>query len=430
MSSSLRGCIGLHRTLMTGACMGLLAFFMNACSSIGPQAGVMPHPVVIAPANIPQGAVAQLVAGNLTSPLRDVTYTADWFLDLLLALGPQGRLPKTRDSIGSYRSTDKAPLAGFAQPSFSRLAKGTPPLVNKDNETEDGRHVFLWHGVGLRMSGLQVVTALNDAVTAEQVREIWLSAYEEYGRARATEFVLIHAPGRNGWAAWEAALPLIATPAARAIWLTSSDAPNFPQSEQPSETGVQLVIAHPAYDSGRKPLAYFTTATSVPYSDSLAVALQKAAEQALNSAGLKPADIGRIVRDSGMGNGGVVNDKDRRNENAEARKKAINEAVRALFVEGEPLIASSIDLTSTLGDLGASTVNLSLLIGAFACHEGKQPVLYLSARDPGVAHALLILPSPDYSETDVWRRAAPRNTGERDRHRPWGGQHRTARPDR
>ena len=69
-----------------------------------------------------------------------------------------------------------------------------------------------------------------------------------------------------------------------------------------------------------------------------------------------------------------------------------------------------------------------MLIGAFACHERKHPVLYLSVCDPGVARALVILPSPQYSETDVARRERDADRGKY-WNRPWWGQRKDGKPE-
>jgi hypothetical protein len=402
-----------RRMLVMGGLAGMLGLLTKGCVSVNKPTATTPAAQAIDLASIPRGAVAQLIAGNLSSALRDVGYPADWFLANLLALGLQGKPPKLYRHISGGKT-----LADFAEDHFDVIANSYTFLVSYYNKEVEGYHMFLWHGV--RMNGLQIVAALDESVTSEEAWHAWRQAYFYYGEK--SKPVLTYAPGHHGWSAWEAALQLIATPEAKAIWLTSADAPNFPSDNLSNEVGVQLVLGHPAYDSGRKPLAYFSAVAVALYVDSAPMALQSAIQQALSDTGLNAKDIGSIVHDSGRGMG-----KGKLNEEARKRQGVINGTMQMLFPNINPL-TNVIDLSSTFGDLGASTVNLSLLIGAFACHERKHPVLYMSVRDPGMARALVILPSPEYSETDMARRWRPVNQRSF-WSRSWWGQRRDGKPD-
>jgi hypothetical protein len=55
-------------------------------------------------------------------------------------------------------------------------------------------------------------------------------------------------------------------------------------------------------------------------------------------------------------------------------------------------------------------------------------VLYLSIRDPGMARALVILPSPEYSTTDTARRERDVNY-RKYWNRPWWGQRKDGKPE-
>ncbi len=67
-------------------------------------------------------------------------------------------------------------------------------------------------------------------------------------------------------------------------------------------------------------------------------------------------------------------------------------------------------------------------MAAFACHERQHPVLYLSSRDLGAGRAVLVLPSPDYSATDVPRRNRKITYGKQT-NRPWWGESKDGKPD-
>ncbi|MCY1250318.1 hypothetical protein D9M72_639470 [compost metagenome] len=67
-------------------------------------------------------------------------------------------------------------------------------------------------------------------------------------------------------------------------------------------------------------------------------------------------------------------------------------------------------------------------MAAFACHERKHPVLYLSSRDPDAGRAVLVLPSPDYSVTDEARRNRKIRHGKQT-NRPWWGERKDGKQD-
>lgn len=368
----------------------------------------------------PQGAAAQLIAGNVITPLRHVAYSADWFLSKLLALGPEDTPPNPfRATIVNTSGT--VPLVGYVEGYISDLAESYSLPVSYFDQTIEGYHMFLWNGV--KMKGLQVVTSLPDSLTPEEVQKLWDYAYLSYGNV--SKPTLTSTPGLSGWNGLSAAWNLIATPEAKAVWLTSSDATGRPKDEQPNESGVQLIVGHPGYESGRKPLAYFTAPVVVKNNDAKpsypqerkrVAALRESVEQVCAAAGLSPADIGTVMRDSGRGS-----------REAATRLSDTAAALSPLTPKID-MLKDTLDMTSLLGDLGASTVNYSLLMAAFACHERKHPVLYLSSRDPEAGHAMLVLPSPDYSVTDEARRNRMIKYGKQT-NRPWWGERKDGKAD-
>lgn len=402
--------------------MGLLDFLglNKQAAAMGQRPPPEPTGIALRSGGWPQGAAAQLIAGNVITPLRHIGYPADWFLDQLLALKPEGVPPK------SFRATvvntsGEATVYDYANRYMTDLAGSYALPVSYYNQTVEGYHMALWNGV--KMKGLQVVASLPESLTASQAQDIWFHAYLHYGNV--SKPIVTSAPGLSGWNGLTAAWSLIATPEAKAVWLTSADALSRPKDEQPNESGVQLIVGHPAYESGRKPLAYFTAPAVVRNSDAKpgypqerkrVAALREAMEQVCTAAGIEPKAIGTVVRDSGRGS-----------REAAGRLGDTGGALQAAMPQLD-LLEDTLDMTSLLGDLGAATVNYSLLMAAFACHEHKHPVLYLSSRDPDAGRAVLVLPSPDYSVTDEARRNRKIKSGKQT-NRPWWGERKDGNQD-
>ena len=239
-----------RRTLILGATVGLLDLLgLNKKASA--QTARLTNATNLVPQRSggwPQGAAAQLIAGNVITPLRHVAYSADWFFGKLLALGPEDTPPNPfRATIVNTSGT--VPLVGYVEGYISDLAESYSLPVSYFDQTVEGYHMFLWNGV--KMKGLQVVTSLPESLTPEEVQKLWDYAYLSYGNV--SKPTLTSAPGLSGWSGLATAWSLIATPEAKAVWLTSSDAPSRPKYKQPNESGVQLIVGHPGYESGRKP---------------------------------------------------------------------------------------------------------------------------------------------------------------------------------
>lgn len=411
-----------RRTLMLGAIVALLDFLgLNRLASAQiTKPTNTTSPVPQHNSSWPQGAAAQLIAGNVITPLRHIAYSADWFLRELIAFSPEDTPPNSfRATI--VNSSGAVPLVGYVEGYISDLAESYSLPVSYFDQTVDGYHMFLWNGV--KMKGLQIVTSLPESLTQDEVQKLWDYAYLSYGNVSKPTLTSI--PGLSGWNGLATAWNLITTPEAKAVWLTSSDAPSRPKYKQPNESGVQLIVGHPAYESGRKPLAYFTAPVVVRNSDAKpsypqerkrVAALRESVEQVCAAAGLSPADIGTVMRDSGRGS-----------REAATRLSDTAAALSPLAPKLD-MLKDTLDMTSLLGDLGASTVNYSLLMAAFACHERKHPVLYLSSRDPEAGRAMLILPSPDYSVTDEARRDRMIKYGKQT-NRPWWGERKDGKAD-
>ena len=76
------------------------------------------------------------------------------------------------------------------------------------------------------------------------------------------------------------------------------------------------------------------------------------------------------------------------------------------------LLNERIDLVALLGELGANTVNYTLLLAAYAAHQRNHPVLYLSNVDADAGRAMLVFPptnhiSPEGAASPLSRAPSP-----------------------
>lgn len=409
-----------RRRFLTGALsMGLFDFLgLNKAAVAAPQEA----PAVVKP-DWPQGAVAQLVGGSAISPMFDPGYPLDHYLPILLALHPDDAPPKiykgidTGSDIGRYRG-DKNILNkltrsfSYTVSNYNREAYASAGLHEK---ITGPYHQFLWNGV--RMKQLAIVAGFTAERTAEEGEELWRGAYLAYGENTKPGSVTI-ASGNAGWTTWEAAQARIATPDSKVIWLGTVDSPSYPKYRLPNEAAVLLMVAHPGFVSGRSPLAYFTAPAVVPVKDIARVkgekprvtALRLAVEQVCATVGVTPGRIGTVVRDCG-----------RYTPEAAQRLADTSAALLALLPDYD-LLNEAIDLPAVLDELGANTVNYSLLLAAYAANQRRHPVLYLSSRDPEAGRAMLILPNPNAPDvkdpTRIDREANSRGQW----YRPWWGE--------
>lgn len=392
--------------------MGLLeALGLRPATAAAPK----PTEVSAAPrANWPQGAVAQLVGANAVSSMFDPGYGLERHLPWLLEPGPDGKPPK------SYKSL--TPGNGTASPGgrqvydlryVNQLTTTFSFVVSYYGQDVEGFNMFMWNGV--RMNGLPIVTGFTAERTEDEAREIWRNAYQAYGLT--SKPVLTLASGNSGWTTLEAGWKLIASPEGKVIWQATADSPGYPKDEMPNEAVVLLMVAHPGYDAGRKPLAYFSAPTIVPVKDAKRqegeapriAALREAVERVCAEAGIEPKAIGSLATDCG-----------RHTPAASKRLGEVGAALHGLLPDLD-VAHERIDMVALLGDLGANTVNYSLLLAAYAAHQRNHPVLYLSNVDPDAARAMLVFPPRDHTPPDPhrpFREHNPRGQW----YAPWWGQ--------
>jgi len=397
-----------RRNFISGALsMGLLDFLgLAKTASATPEEAVQ-----LKPPHWPQGAIAQLVGASLITPLNDPGYGLDHHLPKYLELGPDDEAPKTYKGLtpkGGVRYRFDDNLLEEVTTSFSFT-------VTYYNQDVQGYHQFLWNGV--RMKQLAIVAGFTVERTQEEAWNLWRGAYLSFGEnTRPGSFTL--ASGNSGWTTLETAWQTIATPEAKVTWLATVDSPSWPEYKFPNEAAVLLMVAHPGFESGREPLAYFTAPAVVPVKGLERVkgesprttALRLAVEQACATAGIAPAAIGTVARDCG-----------RHSKEAAVRLAETSAALLPLLPEYD-IVHQGIDLAAVFGELGANTVSYTLLLAAYAANQRRHPVLYISSRDPDAGRAMLVLPTPNPvppADPERLNRVA-RSRGQW--YRPWWGQ--------
>ena len=333
----------------------------------------------------PESASVQLTGANAISSMFDPGYGLKKYLPDLLGLGPDGRPPDSYKTIAGGRGNlnsngrylyDKAYL--------DELALSFQFVVSFYGRDVQGFNMFMWKDVG--MNGLTVVSGFALERTREQAVDIWRKAYQAYGLTSKPNLTI--ASGNFGWTTLETGWQLIASPEGKVIWQVSVDSPSYPKDEEPNEAAVLLMVAHPAYESGRAPLAYFSSPAVVPVRDAKreqgesarVAALRQAVQRLCAQAKIEPKVIKAVATDCGRGSAA-----------ASKRLSEVSAALHGLMPDLD-LVHERLDMAALLGELGANTVNYTLLIAAYAAHQRNYPVLYLSNVDPDAARAMLVFP--------------------------------------
>jgi hypothetical protein len=398
--------------------MGLFDFLGLKPAAAAPKTAETATPT---PVTWPQGAVAQLVGANLITSMFDQGYGLEKYLPSLLEPDPADKPPKPFTSIGGY-SEKFYPQGRYNkdQSYVGELCLSFQFVVSYYGKDVQGFNMFMWHGV--RMNGLPIVAGFTAERTEAEAREIWDNSYTAYGLT--SKPVLTLASGNFGWTTLETGWQMIATPEVKVIWQATVDSPNYPKRQAPDEAAVLLMVAHPAYDAGRKPLAYFSAPQVVARKDvqrvqgenSQVTALRQAVLQVCATAGLEPKAIGSVATDCG------------RDSSAAAKRLSEVSAALHTVLPDFDVLQDRIDMVALLGELGANTVNYTLLLAAYAAHQRNHPVLYLSNVDADAGRAMLVFPPRDHTPPDphrAFREHNPRGQW----YAPWWGQRQDGKLD-
>ena len=364
--------------------------------------------------------VAQLIGANLISPLTHRGYPLEYNLPAFLNPGPDGQPPKKVWAPVDGTGGDTKRWE-FAQILTRELCHSFSLAVSQYRRTTtEGFNFFLWNGV--RMNGLKIVSTFEPSFVDEaRARRIWRSAYNSFGGESQPDLQLT--PSADGYPGLLAALDYVRQTPDKALWLTSADAPNAPKDEQPNEAALVLVLAQPGFDSGRRPLAHFYAPVqlrldALPQAKAakdkqalLAIACQIAIEQAAAKAGLQPGEIGTWVRDVGKGT-----------EAAELQVAAFSDSLYELKTEtsDQSNPSQNQDMAALLGNLGANTVNYSLLMASYAAYAYNHPVMIVSTSDAHSVRAMVVMTPPGHRvpEPKKFRYAASLE----EFNRPWWGE--------
>ncbi|MBZ8143010.1 hypothetical protein CLD22_24370 [Rubrivivax gelatinosus] len=366
-------------------------------------------------ASWPPGTVAQLVGGNAISTMFDPGFGVEKHLALLLAQSPDaGPLPYYKSITGSDgRATNPRARPSFEAALLGKLTLSFQFVVTYYGQDVEGFNMFMWNGV--RMNGLPLVAGFVPERTELDARDSWKEAYQAFGLTSKPALTI--ANGNAGWTTMEVGLKMIASPEGKVIWQATVDLPSFPKGSAANEAAVLLMLAHPAYDTGRKPLAYLG-APQVVEVDQVqrregehprVTALREAALRACAAADLDPKRIGSLATDCGKGS-----------PQAAHRLAEVGSAMHDLAPDID-VVHQRVDLVAVLGELGANTVNYTLLLAAYAAYERNHPVLYLSNVDRAAARAMLVLPPAGHVPPDPARKF-PEHNYRGQWYAPWWGQ--------
>lgn len=345
--------------------------------------------VSVPQAATPKGVLAQLVGASCVTNFFDPGFPLAMHLEIVSRLGPTGKAPKKYKSLTALNSGPAPDARAFAERHLlGWITNAFSLIVSYYGQTAEGFQLFMWKGV--RMNGLNVVMGFPEERTEVDARETWHKVYQAFGLT--SKPVLTLASGLGGWVTLAAGLAKLGAPTERPIWLATVDTPSYPKPDAPNEAAVLLMLAHPGYDTGRKPAALFGTPLAVlhgqaqrrPGETARAAAAREVAEQALAACGVEPAAVGTLVRDCGFGS-----------PEAQARISDVMTGAGAVLQHLNP-DTDLVDLAGPLGDLGANTVSTSLLMAAWFAHQRNKPALYVSVADPAAARALLVLPPPGH----------------------------------
>ncbi|MCH2242124.1 MAG: hypothetical protein MK041_09355 [Aquabacterium sp.] len=351
----------------------------------------------------------------------DPGYAMEKHIAPIYDMGPEGQPPKAFKSLtgSTGKETSRSAWLNSERKYLSQLTRSLSFLVSYYNREAQGFHMFMWKGV--KVNGLPVISNFIPDRTEEEAREIWSNAYLAYGNVSQPSLTVVS--GNSGWTALETALNALPTADSKVLWLTSVDLPSFPKEDRPNEASTVLMLGHPGTDTGRRPIVYYTAPVVVPVKGikrrdepPRITAQRQAIEQACAAAGLKPQDIGKVVTDAG-----------RHTPQASARLGELGGALADLMPDFD-VLKDRIDFAALLGDLGANTVNLSLLVSAYAAYRHNVPVLYVSTVDPDAGRAMLVLPPAGHVPPDPYRKFKEHpNIGQW--YAPWWGPRLDGRKD-
>jgi hypothetical protein len=229
--------------------------------------------------------------------------------------------------------------------------------------------------------------------------------------------VRITAGGANaGFTSLAAAFDYLEAHPDKTAWVMNWDAPEYPDDESLAENCVLLILAGPAYESGREPLARIGRPAisetkrfeAAAHASRAAQAWQTALGAAATQAGVGLQALGHVIHDAGAGS-------------AEAghRVATLGQGLITALPDFD-FMAHSFNTAKLLGDMRAGSALTDVALAVAWTHQKGQPVLVAGTREPERAVAVVVTP-PDrprrFDPDKDWFRAR----GEGNAYLPWWG---------
>jgi hypothetical protein len=356
--------------------------------------------------------MAQVVGVQWLNPLQRRDYPTEW--QLLWTLG----LVRPNKNDDMVRKEPEL---------FSRLQPiGTIASSNKGTESFDGFHekyvqklTYLLHDIYFsssdyfynvhtrnkkrwrELAGIRIEYALPagrlDPVEAHDfvVKEIagTFSIGNPYmptlwSRSDPPDVRVTMGGANAGFTSLSAALDYLQANPKQTVWVMNWDAPSFPKDAQINENLVLLVLAGPALDTERAPLAWVGRPTSHPITDfearkgqppRIVQAWNATLQAAAANAGKTEADIGYVIHDAGK---------------TTASSDRIGPLAQTLTTELPEFdfLRQTFDTPGLLGEMGAGAALTNVALGiAYANHVGKT-VLVAGTTDAAHPTAVVVAP--------------------------------------
>jgi hypothetical protein len=230
--------------------------------------------------------------------------------------------------------------------------------------------------------------------------------------------VRITAGGANaGFTSLAAAFDYLEAHPDKTVWVMNWDAPEHPDDESLAENCVLLVLAGPAYESGREPLARIGRPAvseaqhfeADPHASRAAQAWQAALGAAATQADVEAQALGHVIHDAGAGSA-----------EAGQRVAMLGQGLITVLPEFD-FMAHSFNTAKLLGDMRAGSALTDVALAVAWTHQKGQPVLVAGTREAERAVAVVVTP-PDrarrFDPDKDWFRAR----GEGNAYLPWWGQ--------
>ena len=438
----------MKRLLLMPALLALaVLFFLTACASKPPAAAVVAVPVPAVPA---PPYMAQVVGVQWLNPLQRRDYPTEWQLLWTLGLAkPNKDDSKVKENpvrFGKVQSIGMIAAGNDGEETFHGYHhKYVTELIYRFRDIYFSSEEYFYNAHSLtdkstrrELAGIHVEYALHEGRldpveaglyvqdTIRRAFSIGNTSFPDSWTTSTPPDVRVTMGGANaGFASLSAGLAYLQANPDKTVWVMNWDAPSFPpRDEQINENMVLLVLAGPAYKTGRAPLAWLGFPVTRAVTDFKAEkgqspravqAWSQAIDEAATNAQTSDSAIGYVIHDAGVT---YPVSSDRIGPLAQSLTEQLPEF---------DFNRQSFNLPALLGETGAGTAltNVALAI-AYAHHVGG-PVLVAGTSDAQQATAVVVAPPAVLRPVDhdaPWFRAR----GGGSVFLPWWGLRHDARP--